>query len=72
MDEAGLDARAGFLKGRVEAQGILGLVPADWWVSWFLGPLVGRALSRGGCGLGGSQGSLSADGWACVPAQLVA
>ena len=40
-----------------------------------LGPLVGRAMSRGvsggGCGLRKSLGSLSVDGWDCVPALLV-
>ena len=39
------------------------------------GPLVGRAVSRGmskgGCGLRKTLGSLSADGWGCVPAQFV-
>ena len=38
-------------------------------------PLVGRAMSRGvsrgGCGLRESIGSLSADGWGCIPTQFV-
>ena len=40
-----------------------------------LGPLVGRAMprdvSRGGCGLRKSLGSLSVDGWGCIPTLLV-
>ena len=48
---------------------------AHWWVELGLGPLVGKALSggvsRGGCGLRKTLGSLSAYGWGCVPTQLV-
>ena len=48
-------------------------MPAHWWVELGLGPLVGRVmsrgLSRGGCGLRKSLGSLS--GWDCVPALFV-
>ena len=40
-----------------------------------LGPLVGRAMSRGmsrgGYGLRKSLGSLSADEWGCVPSLLI-
>ena len=46
-------------------------MPARWWAELGLGPLVGRAMSRGGCELRKSLGSLSADGWGCVPTQLV-
>ena len=46
-------------------------MPAHWWVELGLGPLVGWAVSRdvstGGPGLRKSLGSLSADGWVCVP-----
>ena len=39
------------------------------------GPLVDRAVSRGvsrgGCGLRMSLSTLSADGWGCIPTQLV-
>ena len=45
-------APEGFLEGRARAQVILGLVCAAGGWSWILGPLVGRAMSRGGsCGL---------------------
>ena len=48
---------------------------AYWWVELGLGPLVGRVMSRpvsrGGCGLRKSSGSLSAEGWGCVPTLLV-
>ena len=51
-----------------------GLVPSQWWVELGLVPLMGRAMSRGvfrvGCGLRGTLGSLSADGWGCVPTLL--
>ena len=50
-------------------------MPAHWCVELGLVPLVGRAMSRdvfsGGCGLRKTLGSLSADGWGCVPALLV-
>ena len=59
----------------VQASWREGLKPTHWWVELGLGPLAGRALpwceSRGDCGLRKSLGSLSADGWGCVPAQLV-
>lgn len=52
-----------------------GLVPAHWWVELSLVPLVDRAMSRsmsrGSCGLRKSLGSLSSDGWGCVPTLLV-
>ena len=59
MGEAGVDANAGFLESRVDAC-----------------PLVvkrakSRHAPRGGCGLRKTIGSLSADGWGCVPTQLV-
>ena len=54
VDEAGLEFCAGFLAG------------GGWWVELDLGPLVGKALlrfiSRGGCGLKKTIGSLSANG----------
>ena len=50
-------------------------MPAHWCMELDIGPQVGRAMSRGmsrgGCGLRKSLGSLSADGWGCVPTQLV-
>ena len=50
-------------------------MPAHWWVELGLGPPVGRAvskgMSRGICWLRKSLGSLSADGWGCIPAHLV-
>ena len=36
--EAGPEARTGFLKGSIQAQGILGLVPAHWWMELGPGP----------------------------------
>ena len=52
-----------------------GFVPSYWCVEVGPGPLVGRAIagdmSRGGWVLMKSLGSLSADGWGYVPAQLV-
>ena len=52
-----------------------GQVPAHWWVELGLGPLVGRAVSRGvfrgGCRLRNTFLSLSDDGWGFVPALLV-
>ena len=52
-----------------------GLVPALWWVGLCLVLLVGRAMSRGMSrgvsGLRVTLGSLSADGWGCVPVLLV-
>ena len=51
------------------------LVSGPWWVELGLGPLVGKAMSRGmsrgSCGLRKSLGSLSTDGWGCVPTQFV-
>ena len=46
-------------------------MPAHWRVELGLGPLVGRAMFRGSSWLRKSLGSLSADGWGCVPVQLV-
>ena len=50
-------------------------MPAHCWVELGLVPLVGRAMSRGafrgGSGLRKILGSLSANGWCCVPALLV-
>ena len=67
MDEAGLEASAGFLEGEVSACPLA--------VELGLGPLVGRTVSRGvsrgGFGLRKSLGNLSDVGWGCVPAQLV-
>ena len=52
-----------------------GLVPVFWWVGLHLVPLVGRATSGGVfggvCELSMSLGSLSANGWGCVPVLLV-
>ena len=49
-------------------------MPVHWWVELGLGPQVVRAgssgISRGGCGLRMSLGSLSAEGWDCVPTLL--
>ena len=51
------------------------VVPTHWWVELGLGTLVSKAvsrgMSRGGFGLRKSLGSLSANGWGCVPALLV-
>ena len=53
-----------------------GLVTAHWWVEEGLGPLVGRVVSRGvsrgGCVFNKILGSLSTDGWGCVPSLLAA
>ena len=49
-------------------------MPAPWKVELSLGPLVERTVSKGmsrdGCGLRESLGSLSADGWGYVPTLL--
>ena len=49
---------------------------AHWWVEEGLGPLVGRVVSRGvsrgGCVFNKILGSLSTDGWGCVPSLLAA
>ena len=39
--------------------------------SQVLVPLVGGTMSSSSCGLRGSKGSLSANGWDCIPTQLV-
>ena len=39
-------------------------MPACWRLELAVGPLVSRAMSRGGCGLRKSLDSLSDDGWA--------
>ena len=46
-------------------------MPAHWRVELGLGPLVGRAMFRGSSWLRKSLGSLSADGFDCVPAHCV-
>ena len=50
-------------------------MPAHWWVELGLCPLVGRTqsrtMSKGGCGLMKSLGSLSTDGWSCFRTHLV-
>ena len=50
-------------------------MPAHQWVEVGLVPLVGGAMSkgmlRGSCELSMISGSLSADGWDCVPTLLV-
>lgn len=51
-------------------------MPSQWWVELGLSPLMGwatsRGVSRGGCGVFiKSLGSLSANGWGCVPTQFV-
>lgn len=47
-------------------------MPAWCWLELSLGPLVNsamsRGMSRGGCDLSKSLGSLSVDRWGCVPA----
>ena len=68
MGEAGLEVCAVFLVGGVSACPLVGGAGS-------LGPLVGRAMSRGmsrgRCGLIKSSDSLSADGWGCIPIQFV-
>ena len=65
MDEAGLEIYAGFLVRGADVCALVRLC---------LGPLVGRAMSsvvsRGGCELRKSLGSLSANWWGCVPNQM--
>lgn len=50
-------------------------MPAQWWVVLGLVPLMSRTMSRytfrGGCELSMALGTLSADGWGCVPILLV-
>ena len=51
------------------------LVPVFWWVGLYLVLLVGRATSGDVfwdvCDLSMTLGSLSANGWGCVPVLLV-
>ena len=67
MGEVGSVACVGFL--------VRGMVPVFWWVGLDLVPLVGRATSGGVfwgvCELSMTLGSLSANGWCCVPVLLV-
>ena len=63
VDKAGQEAGAGFLERRPSACLLV--------VELGVGPLVGRAMVRHGCGLRKSSGNLSADGWGYVPTQLV-
>ena len=42
VGEAGPEARAGSVEGRARPQGILGLVPAHWWVELGPGPSGGQ------------------------------
>ena len=67
MGEACLEACAEFLVGGANTCPLVGGAG--------LGPLVGRAvsrgMSRGGCGLRKSLGSLAADEWGYVPALFV-
>lgn len=48
-------------------------LPAHWWLELDLVPLVGRAMSRHvrGSWLKTTLGSLSVNGWGCVPTLLV-
>ena len=50
-------------------------MPVFWWVGLDLFPLVGRAASGGVfwdvCELSMTLGSLSSNGWGCVPVLLV-
>ena len=54
VGEAGLEVRADSLEGRARAQGILGLVPAHWWVELSPGPSGGQGHVQSGCGVRGS------------------
>lgn len=67
VGEAGLEGSAGFLEGRASAFPLMG--------GMGFGPLVRSAMSRGmiigGYGLRKPLHSLSANGWSCVPAQLI-
>lgn len=50
-------------------------MPAHWWLELGLVPLVDEAMLRGvlmgGCELSVAWGTLSTDGWGCVPVLLV-
>ena len=50
-------------------------MPVFWWVELDIVPLMGRAVSGGVfwdvCELSTTLGSLSVDGWVCVPVLLV-
>ena len=63
------------VQGLVRASWWEGLVPVHWWVERGLVTLMGRAMLRGvfigSCWLRMTSGSLSADGWGCVPALLI-
>ena len=63
------------VQGLVQASWWEGLVPVLCWVELSLFPLMGRAASGGVfwgvCELSMTLGSLSADGWGCVPVLLV-
>ena len=59
----------------VQASWLRGLVPVFWWLGLDLVFLVGRVMSGGVfwgvCELSMILGSLSANGWGCVPVLLV-
>ena len=67
MGEVGPEACGGFLVGGTGA--------SYWWVKLGLVPLVGRAMLRGAFigafELSVALGTLSADGWICVPILLI-
>ena len=67
VGEAGLEASAGFLKGRAGDCPLVG--GAGSWPSG--GQALSMGTSRGCCGLRNSLGSLSAGGWGSVSTQLV-
>ena len=67
VGETGLEARAGSLERRTRDQGILGLLPAGWWLELSAGPLVDRATCRGDCGAGGLKAACLLMGVAVSP-----
>ena len=71
MDQPDLEVKADFLEGRVAACPLVG--GAESWPSSGQCCLdIHRVMYRSSWGLRKSLGSLSADGWGCVPAQLAA
>ena len=67
MGDASLEGCAGFLVSRTGACPLVG--GAGPCPSGGQGHV--KDVFRGGCGLRKSFGSLSADGWACIPSLLV-
>ena len=67
VGKAGPEAKVDFLEGWAGACPLMSGAR-----TWQVGRAMFRSRSRGSCGPRMSLGSLSANGWGCVPVQLVA